>query len=893
MSRFHALALSGSCVDALFNQYVADPAAVPPEWRAAFQLLTEYFPDAREPGTREAGQSRLAALQTLVRRFGHLAATLDPLERDLPAQWAQPTKNFAGQLAALGGGAGESTAGHLLQTYSAHLAVETGHLDNPARAAWIEAHRESAAPHSADIRHRALAATVRAEAFEKFMALRFSGKKRFGAEGAEGVHALIQRIMDRAAEAGVREVIVGTMHRGRLGIMANLFGQPLSQLFARMKGAYPLETSGRAADVPYHLGQMSEYYAPAGVVRIHVLPNPSHLEAINAVALGYARSRQERLGSKTAVLPLILHTDASVVAQGVVGELLQLSELPGHGVGGAINIVINNQIGFTTEPDEGRSSRYCTAPWKMIDSLIAHVNGDDLDAVLSAADLACGYREEFNAESVIDFVCIRANGHNEIDEPRFTQPLYYDLASRRKPLSDRYGELLLSQNAVTDLTEIERAARDYRAELESAYDGADAAAAVTAKISTLPISAAVPASLEVVASLASRIPPGDFNSKAARLVAQRGEEWRTDVGWPTAEILAFGVALSMGWGVRLTGQDVDRGAFSQRHLSLKERGSGKPHLVFETSPDGWGTLRVHNTPLSEYAALAFEYGYSLDATRVLTIWEAQFGDFANGAQTVFDQFIASGAEKWDQLSRLVVLLPHGLEGQGPEHSSGRIERMLHLAARDNLRIAHPSSAANYFHLLLSQLSESRACPLIIFTPKKLLRLKAAFSPRASFETGQFEPILVQPAQDRPRRVLVCSGKIFYDLADALAVQGSTDITCVRLEQLYPFPARELAEVLRLAPGAEVVWVQEEPANFGAWSALREPLESAIAQAGGKITSLRRISRSESPSPAGSFHYDHEIDQKRIVAQAIAVEGADLSRLGKPDVHEPESLKSAI
>ena len=874
MSQFHTLASSSGYLEALLERYRLAPADVPEDWRAAFEILARYF-----PGTVSPGGESVNSAHDLVRRFAHLAAQLDPLERELPQPWHHLRVEFEQRLARMGADRTAPALAALLKVYAGSLALETGHLDDPARVAWIESRREnSGAPENA-ARSRALAAVVKAETFEKFMAMRFPGKKRFGSEGAESLYALVQRILDRAAAAGVHEVVVGTMHRGRLGLMSHVFGQPLRQLFARMKGAYPFSAVGRAADVPYHLGFVGEHVAPAGRVTIRLLPNPSHLEAINTVALGYARSRQETLGSPARVLPLIFHTDASVVAQGVVSEALQFSELPGYQVGGAINIIVNNQLGFTTEPDEGRSSRYCTAPWKTVDSLISHVNGDDVDAVLAAADLAFDYREHFHGESVIDLVCVRANGHNEIDEPRFTQPQYYELAGARTAISARYVLTLLSDRIVAPEF-VQQAADPYRAELEFAYenagdavgpipDEATSALGVSASVRSGSLATGVP--LQAIAELAGLVPEdGRFNPKVVRLTTARLQEWHTAVSWATAELLALGVILSTGWHVRFTGQDVDRGAFSQRHLSMRDAASGRRRQVFESCPDTWGALRIHNSPLSEYAALSYEYGYAVAAPRTLDIWEAQFGDFANGAQIVFDQFICSGEEKWEQRCGLVVLLPHGLEGQGPEHSSARIERLLQLAARDNLRIAQPSTPANYFHLLVSQLEVTPRRPLIVLTPKKLLRLKEAISLPAALECGRFEPIIVRPASGAPtRRVLLCSGKIYYDLVEGLDGPDCAGVTIVRLEQLYPFPRAELVEVLRSAPAADVVWVQEEPVNFGSWSGLRSHFEAAIASAGGSPLALTVVARPESPSPAGSFHTEHDADQRKLVAAALA------------------------
>jgi 2-oxoglutarate dehydrogenase E1 component len=864
LSRFHMLAASREYIEALAECYARKPDEIPGDWRAAFDLLAAYF-----PGAGIEGPSNQGVVGDLVRRYAHLMARLDPLGRQPPERWNRLRSELVRRLPEMNSARDAAELSRLLEIYAGPLALETAHLDDLSRLAWIEQRRETIVTQIPAVRRRALAAVIMAETFESFMATKYSSKKRFGSEGAGSMYALVQRILDRAAAAGVQEVIIGTMHRGRLGLMAGLLGQAPAELFARLVGGYPFADRGRAADVPYHLGLVVKYHAPAGIIQVRLLPNPSHLEAVNSVAIGYARRRQEVLGSAARVLPLVLHTDASVIAQGVVSEALQLSDVPGHQVGGVLNVIVNNQIGFTTEPDEGRSSRHCTASWKAVDSLIVHVNGDHVDSVLAAADIAFDYREACSGESVIDLVCIRSRGHNELDEPRFTQPAYYDLAHSKPAISEAYASILLADNIV-DADFPTRVAQQYQAELELAFVTPALPAIGAVPVALLPAEVSVP--LEVIAELAARVPAdGEFNSKAVRLVKKRYEEWQTTVSWPTAEILAFGTVLSIGWNVRLTGQDVERGAFSQRHLSLIDIASGVKRRIFEALPDGWGTIQVHNTPLCEYAALAFEYGYSVAADKTLTIWEAQFGDFANGAQIVLDQFISSGSEKWEQDSGLVLLLPHGLEGQGPEHSSGRIERVLQLAAKDNLRIAHPSTPSNYFHLLISQMERSPRRPLVIFSPKKLLRLKAATSLPVEFTSGGFQPVIVHQAPKQTRRVVLCSGKIYYDLVEGLHKSGRDDLTILRLEQLYPFPEAELAAALSSARSAEIVWVQEEPANYGAWAWICPRLRLTMEECGAHFGPLTFVARPESPSPAGSFHADHESDQARLVAAAIGAE----------------------
>jgi 2-oxoglutarate dehydrogenase E1 component len=834
LAGLHTLAVTAGWLEELLEQHAAAPESAPEDWRRALAILDACFPEARS-------EQRTALLD----RFGHLLADLDPLDRVPHPRWARLSAAIERRL--------ELAA----RQERSPLAVETGHLDDLERVDWICARRRALGVPAPETRRRALDALLRAEIFESFVGRRYPGKKRFGAEGAEGMHVVVGRILDRAREAGVEEVVVAPMHRGRLGLMSCVFGQPPGELFALMNGAHPLRDEIRAGDVPYHMGWAGTYAAPAGSLRVRVLPNPSHLEAVNAVALGYARRRQEAAGGPGKVMPLILHTDASVIAQGVVAEGLQLVGTPGHEVGGAVHVIVNNQIGFTTEPHEARSSRWCTGAFKAVDSLISHVNGDRIDAVATAASLAVDYRMRFGGESVVDLVCVRANGHNELDEPRFTQPDYYARADGRGRISEAYARDLETAG-VCDPTLSEGVASGWRAELELAFQSARPA---FQEIAPARVAAKRSATLDRIVELAAQLPQATVHPKAARLVAQRAEEWRADaVSWATAEVLAFGAALSSGRDVRFAGQDAERGPFSQRHLALLTT-NGEKRPVFEAAPSDWGRLTVLNTPLTEYAALGFAYGYAVAAPETLTIWEAQFGDFANVAQVIFDQFICSGEEKWGQQSNLVVLLPHGLEGQGPEHSSARLERLLQLCAKDNLLLAQPSTPANVFHLLQRQ----AARPTIVASPKRLLRLKAATSPRADFDPSVgWRPALRAGAARAARRVVVCSGKIAYEVEARLVERRETRVAVVRLEQLYPFPDKEVAAALELHCGADLVWLQEEPVNFGAGAWLKPQLE-AVAAAPVSI-----IARPQSPSPAGSFHGRHEADQAALVEAATTL-----------------------
>jgi 2-oxoglutarate dehydrogenase E1 component len=860
----HTLALSSAYIQDILDRYRSEPASLASDWRAALDLIDGYFPQVLE---ERAGGPAGAAAFDLVRRFAHLGAALDPLGRPLDPPGALLRDGFARMLLELSpAGANDAALKAILERYAGALAIETGHIDDAPCVQWIHSRRERTAAPEPETSRRALQLIARAEAFERFMAVRFTGKKRFGAEGAESLHALLGRLFDRAAQAGIQEVVIGTMHRGRLGLMVNLLAQPAGQMFARMKGEYPLPDPGRSADVPYHMGLDTRIQTRYGPLAIRLLPNPSHLEAINCVALGYARHRQDRASSPAHVLPIVLHTDASVIAQGVVAEGVQLAHLPGYTVRGALHIIVNNQIGFTTNPADGRSSRHCSGAWKAIDSLIAHVNAYEVDAVIEAADLCFDFRREFGSESVIDLVCVRRNGHNEVDEPRFTQGSYYAVADALPPISEGYARSLVAKQIIEPafVASVQEACRR---ELDEAY--AHTGSAVDRAPQMNEPESATFAPLESIAREACRLPAaGNIHPKVRQFVAQRAEELATGISWATAELLSLGSILSAGWSVRLAGQDVERGAFSQRHLGIIDTVSGERYGLYQERPVGWGTFQIFNSPLSEYAALAFEYGYSLGQERSVSLWEAQFGDFANCAQAVFDQFICSGEEKWGQHSNLVVLLPHGLEGQGPEHSSARIERMLQLAANDNLRLAHPSTPANYFHLLRSQICRTPRRPLLAVTPKKLLRLKAALSPRGDLERGAFEPILVTPAASPANTLILCSGKIYYDLMEILADGERPAITVIRLEQLYPFPAVDIARALASSGASDICWLQEEPANFGAWQWLRGRLEQAMAAAGLPSPRLRCVSRPECPSPAGSFHAEHMQDQRRLIDAAI-------------------------
>jgi 2-oxoglutarate dehydrogenase E1 component len=877
------LAASVGYLETLEQSHRANPESIDPGWRCVFDILQDL--EIAESERSKSGVQ--AAIAAAYRDDGHLAARLDPLgaagaltrEEVLPAQIAKLTRSlehFPADAALIE---------KLQSIYCGAFAVETAHIDDRNLRAWI--HDAVETPGSAllsQARLRALQRLIEAEEFERFMAIKFPAKKRFGLEGAEALAPLLDRLLRRAAAAGVTDVLIGSMHRGRLNITANILAKPLPQIFAEFKGAYPFsEYSSLAADVPYHLGYATELTLEERPLRVTLAPNPSHLEAVKPVVLGRVRARQDVATEPRRVLCVLIHTDASVVAQGAVAECLQLSGLAGFTTAGTIHLIVNNQIGFTTDAHEARTSRHCTGLWKAVDSLILHVNGDEPDAALRAADLAFDFRQSHGRDAVIDLVCYRRNGHNEIDEPRFTHPMRYRAIDEHPSVGDQFTAQLVAEG-VASAAEIEAvraaslaklrngfaAAEAYRPNGDGLPRDAEAALDISATQDTTPATGVAMERLGAMLSALSSTPEGlSLDPKVDRLVRQRADSAKTSAPWALAEALAFATLLSEGTAIRLSGQDAVRGAFSHRHFALTDTKTGRRHISLNHLGAPQAKFEAINSPLSEYAVLGFEYGYSLERPDALVIWEAQFGDFANGAQIVIDQFIASGEEKWRQASGIVILLPHGLEGQGPEHSSARIERFLQLAARNNLLITQPSTPANYFHLLRRQARCNIRKPLIVFTPKSLLRLPAAVSPLEDLGLrAAFRPIIVSRADERVQAVIMCSGKIAYDLAREQKRRNAEAVAILRIEQLYPLPVDDLLGVFRQFREAKFIWAQDEPENMGAWNFLDRRLEALLIKAGVRRPQISSICRPQSPSPAGGFHCYHERDQQSLIEAAF-------------------------
>lgn len=799
---------------------------------------------------------KVARVQQLIHAYrdrGHLMADVDPLEYtmrshpdldilehgltlwDLDREW--PTGGFGGKsMLSL-----RNILGVLRDAYCRTIGVEYMHIQDPAERAWFQDKLER--PYAKPTREEQLRILGRlnaAEAFETFLQTKYIGQKRFSLEGGESLIPLLDGVLSEAADSGLDEVTIGMAHRGRLNVLTNIAGKTYSQVFREFEGATPGGASG-SGDVKYHMGTEGTFVSDAGNrTKVYLAANPSHLEAVNPVLEGVARAKQDRLnrGSENpdsfSVLPILVHGDSAFAGQGVVGETLSLSQLRGYRTGGTVHVIVNNQVGFTTPPAQARSSVYATDVAKTIQAPIFHVNGDDPESVVHVARLAFEYRQRFNKDVVIDLVCYRRRGHNEGDDPSMTQPRMYNLIEQKRSTRKLYVESLVGRGDITQ-EEADSALKDYQQRLEQAFAETHAAQTGTLPVVGTGIEPAgdkdalpqAPQGTAISAELLREIgeahlatPEGfTVHPKLTSLLEKRAK-MAVDGGidWGFAELAAFGSLLKEGVSVRLAGQDSQRGTFTQRHSVFHDRATDDEWTPLKELATGDAKFWVYNSLLSEYAALGFEYGYSVERSDALVLWEAQFGDFVNGAQTIIDEFITSAEQKWAQNSSVVLLLPHGYEGQGPDHSSARIERFLQMCAEDNMRVVNPSTGANHFHLLREQAYARPRKPLIVFSPKQLLRLKAAACSVEDFTQGRFQPVIPDTAVDASKvtRVVLVSGRLYYDLAARRAKEGDESTAIVRVEQLYPLPVEEIKEQLAQYPDAEVVWAQDEPANQGPW-----------------------------------------------------------------------------
>jgi len=779
--------------------------------------------------------------------------------------------------------------GVLRDSYCRTVGLEYMHMQEPEERAWLQARVER--PHGRpdhDEQMHILSRLNVAEAFEMFLQTKYVGQRRFSLEGAESLIPLLDEVLTEAARAPLHEVVIGMAHRGRLNVLANIVGKSYAQIFGEFEGNLDPRTTHGSGDVKYHLGADGVFTAGDGSkIPTSLVANPSHLEAVDPVLEGVVRAKQDVLDIGEpgfTVLPVLIHGDAAFAGQGVVAETLNLSQLRGYRTGGTVHIVVNNQVGFTTAPQYSRSSVYSTDVARMIQAPIFHVNGDDPEAVVRVGRLAFEYRQAFGKDVVIDLICYRRRGHNEADNPSFTQPLMYDLIDAKRSTRKLYTEALIGRGDIT-MEEAEGALRHYQEQLERAFTETREAtrqpAAPGAVIRQEPAAPApidhgatptaiTEAAIKQIIDSQLSVPEGFTVHPRLRPVLQRRATMVAEdaIDWATGELLAFGTVLMDHHTVRLVGQDSRRGTFGQRHAVLVDRNTGAEYTPLRQFNSPGARFHAYDSLLSEFAAVGFEYGYSVARPDALVCWEAQFGDFVNGAQTIMDEFISSGEQKWGQRSSVVLLLPHGYEGQGPDHSSARIERFLSLCAQDNMTVAIPSTPANYFHLLRWQVLSGRRKPLVVFTPKSMLRLKTATSPVADFTRGSFRPVIGDDSNPDPkaiRRILLCSGKIYYDLAEKRAEEGLTDTAIVRVERLYPVPADELAAQLARYPAAtDIDWVQEEPANMGAWPTM------ALAMPGiAGPRQVRPITLPPSSAPAAGSAAMHSAEHRGVVDAALA------------------------
>ena len=933
---------NGGFIEDLYGRYLDDPSAIDESWRTYFDGLgTEtrtLFLQSREalerrpsssvavsPETEAAGVIDLDGERSkrlildhlrvvmLIRAFrvrGHLLADLDPLglSRNEPHPELDPANYgfgeedwdrefFLDNVLGLEKATLRQIVDILRQTYSAKIGVEFMHIQEQDQKAWIQAVMEGSynlLKPTSEGKKEILKSLTAAEGFERFLNVKFPGTKRFGLDGGESTVPALEAIIRKSAELGVDEIVIGMPHRGRLNVLANVMGKPYTAIFAEFQGGTVTDDVLGSGDVKYHLGTSADRELPGNLnMHLSLTANPSHLEAVNPVVLGKVRAKQTQKNDtgRSKVMGLLLHGDAAFAGQGVVHEGFEMSELRGFRTGGTIHVIVNNQIGFTTSPAYARSSPYPSDVARSVQAPIFHVNGDDPEAVVHVALLAAEFRQKFKKDVVIDLWCYRRHGHNEADEPSFTQPLMYRRIAQHPTARQIYSQRLIEEKILSEdeadavhqsfqdqLNEAFEASSGYKMNsadwLEGAWKGLSKAPSDYERGTT----AVEEKTLRDIGLSITTIPDGHHvHRKLERIIGQRRKmiESGENIDWATAEHLAFGSLLLEGHQVRLSGQDCGRGTFSQRHAVLYDQETEERHIPLTKLGSGQAPFDVIDSFLSEEGVLGFEYGYSLADPNSLVLWEAQFGDFCNGAQVYFDQFISAGEAKWLRMSGLVCLLPHGFEGQGPEHSSARLERFLQLYAEDNLQVLYPSTPASYFHGLRRQLKRDFRKPLIVMTPKSLLRHKRCTSQFAEMTIGSsFHRVMYEQgpseADKEIERVVLCSGKVFYDLQDARADKGLDDkVALIRLEQLAPFPTEALTEeLIRYGNSVSLIWCQEEPRNMGAWSFVAPKLEAVYNELGFDQKRPVFAGRKAASSPATGSHEQHVREQKMLIDDAL-------------------------
>ncbi|WP_430437523.1 2-oxoglutarate dehydrogenase E1 component [Oceanibaculum nanhaiense] len=932
----------------LYARYLDNPGSVDASWQAVFGELTETNgvaveqpswskdrtriigvpdPEAAKPakGGAKAGAAGLseaevkaAALDSvralmIIRAYrarGHLVSNLDPLGlagTRFPHPELDPAHFGFGEadmdrpiFLANVLGRDKATLREIMSilrdTYCGNIGVEYTHISDPARKSWLQERIEgirNQTDFTENGKKAILERLTAAESFERFLHVKYTGTKRFGLDGGEAAIPALEQIVKRGGQLGVQEIVIGMAHRGRLNVLTNFMGKPFRAVFSEFQGnpANPSDVQG-SGDVKYHLGTSTDREFDGKNVHLSLTANPSHLEVVDAVVLGKVRAKQTQLKDteRRKVLGLLIHGDAAFAGQGIVAECFGMSELKGYRTGGTIHLIINNQIGFTTSPAYSRSSPYPSDVAKMVEAPIFHVNGDDPEAVVHVARVATEYRQEFGVDVVIDIFCYRRFGHNEGDEPAYTQPLMYQAIGQHPSVRKLYAQRLVEEKLLTQ-DEADQVEKDFMAYLEEefqagnsykpnkadwlegAWSGMETASGDDRRGET-----SVPLEkLREIGLKLCEMPEGlDVNRKLVRQLEDRKKrlEAGENLDWATGEALAFGTLLTEGYPVRLSGQDSGRGTFSHRHAVVIDQTTEERYVPLANLSENQAQFEVIDSPLAEMSVLGFEYGYTLSEPRALVLWEAQFGDFTNGAQVVIDQFISSGENKWLRMSGLVMLLPHGYEGQGPEHSSARLERYLQQCAEDNMQVVNVTTPANYFHVLRRQLHRKFRKPLVIMTPKSLLRHKLAVSTLADMAEGTtFHRVLYDNeilCDDKDvKRVVLCSGKVYYDLYEERAKRGIKDVFFLRLEQLYPFPHKALADELKRFPKAEIVWCQEEPENMGSWTFVDRRIEAVLTEVGAKQKRPVYVGRPAAAATATGLLKRHNLEQAKLVDEALS------------------------
>jgi len=893
----------------LYEQYRRDPSTVDESWRQYFRFAEQLTGSA--PSARPADASMLrkvagaAGLLSAIQRYGHLCVQIDPLGSPPPGA-AEMTPEFHGlteadlrdvpaeALGGSGGTAADVLAG-MRQLYCVTIGYEFDHLEEENEREWfrqtIETQRLTA-PLENEEKRALLRRMTEVDGLERFLGLAFVNAKRFSIEGVDALVPMIDEAIARAAQTGTRDVVIGMAHRGRLNVLSHVMGKPYARLFKEFLGKHhQTNAASGSGDVKYHLGYRGERTTADGTrVQLELVPNPSHLEFVNPVLMGVARAKQRVNGAKrdeSLVLPVVVHGDASFPGEGIVAETMNLSLLRGYRVGGTLHIIANNQVGFTTDPVDARSTHYASDPAKGYEVPVLHVNADYPESCLLAVRLAIAYRQEFKKDVLIDLVGYRRHGHNEADQPGFTQPMLYDAIKSHPSPRQVFGERLVREGVVTeaDVSAIDKEFADRLTQIFTEVKEADLQAHPTGETEAAPTQAIETAvRSETLVSLNEQLLqwPTSFklHPTIQRTLPRRRDALQSGgIDWGHGEALALASLLTEGVGIRMTGQDVERGTFSHRQAVLHDIATGEVYTPLANLPQAKAPFEIYNSPLSETAVMGFEYGFSAAAPNELVLWEAQFGDFANVAQPIIDQFLLSDRAKWGQDSGLVLLLPHGYEGQGPEHSSARLERFLQLCAEGNAVVAYPSTPAQYFHILRRHGRSTSKRPLVLMQPKSLLRLPEAASRLEELSSGAFQPVIDDasvgrgggPQRDTVRRLVFCTGKLYYDLIAARVEKekagGTNGVAIARVEELYPWPHDGVAGIVDQYPNVEeVVWAQEEPKNMGAWTYVSARLR---ASTGNQLT-IRYLGRPERASPAEGFHPSHTVEQTRIVSEILTL-----------------------